>query len=239
MSRYQLRLGLVGADQVPWEYVRDRCAALDVELELKLYEDYFSPNEDLNSGKLELNAFQHRVFLAQEKEEKGYDFVVLGTIYFDPIGLYSASLASLFELTAGASIAYPQDPTNALRSLKILQHQGLLRLEHGQVVDNPLNLRLIPKAAHELVSELPEVSAAFINGNYAFAAGLSPATDPIVREQFSGFEDDNPYVKVIVCPRDLQPELLQAARQVTGLYRTPEVAALIKTMQGGSLIPAF
>ena len=44
------------------------------------------PNQDLESGDLDANYFQHIPYLELQIEDPGYDFVNAGGIHIEPIG---------------------------------------------------------------------------------------------------------------------------------------------------------
>ena len=86
------------------------------------------------------------------------------------------------ELTDGATIAVPNDPSNEARALKVLQQEGLIKLREGaglaatilDIEDNPRNLDIKELAAEQLPRSLEDVDFAVINGNFALQSGLSP-----------------------------------------------------------------
>ena len=69
-----------------------------IELDIKPYQDYIMPNQDLDSGDLDANYFQHIPYLELEIADKGYDFVNAGGIHIEPIGIYSQKYKSLYDL---------------------------------------------------------------------------------------------------------------------------------------------
>lgn len=241
----QIKLGLVGNEKSPWEYVAQKLKKENIELELVTYNDYFSPNKALSEGLIDANAYQHKAFLDAEISEKHYDFEIYGETYLDPIGIYSKRIKSLKGLNKGDSVAIPADRSNEIRSLRVLKGEDLIDYVVDEQSDeivftkNPLNLKFIRYEAALLYGSLDEVTCAFINGNYAFENGLNPVTDSIFREKLDLGDCDNPFVKVLVASSKLEEDKQRTLRRVIFYYQTGAVAEIIKQMQGGSLIPAF
>ncbi len=149
-------------------------------LKIVEYSDYVQPNLALDSKDLDANFFQHKPYLDDFNKEKGTKLVSLGTVHYEPFGIYAGKCSNLAELKDGGMVAVPNDTTNEARALLLLQDQGLLKLKDGagltatrrDIVDNPKNLKIEELEAAQLVRALPDVEIAVINGNYAILGGL-------------------------------------------------------------------
>ncbi|MCR4940475.1 MAG: MetQ/NlpA family ABC transporter substrate-binding protein [Treponemataceae bacterium] len=169
-------------------------------LEVIEFTDYVTPNRALEDGQIDANFFQHIPYLEDQNKEMGYHLVNAGGIHIEPIALYSKKIASLSELSDGASVAIPNDPTNEGRALLLLQSAGLIKLDAAagitatplDITDNPKNLKFNEIEAASLPRVLSDVDAAVINGNYAIPAGLSAKKDGLFVEGA-----DSPYVNII------------------------------------------
>ena len=62
------------------------------------FDAYNLPNEALNSGEIDLNAFQHKAYLQSDSEANGYDLTVIGDTLIAPLSLYSRKVSSVDEL---------------------------------------------------------------------------------------------------------------------------------------------
>ncbi len=100
-------------------------------------------------------------------------------------------------LADGITIAMPNDATNEGRALLLLQKYGLITLKEeagitatvADIAENPQNLQFVEVEAAMVPNVLADADYAFINGNYALAAGLPEA---LVYE-----DSDSPYVNVV------------------------------------------
>ena len=102
-----IRVGVCGAMNNMWNAVQK---VLDdrgdrIFIELVEFDAFPIPNEALNNGDIELNAFQHKAYLAKDIRKNGYKIVPVGDTYLGPQGLYSHKYKSLDELKAAAGPA--------------------------------------------------------------------------------------------------------------------------------------
>lgn len=68
------------------------------KVEVKEFNDYVQPNIALDSGDLDGNLFQHKVYLENFNTEKGMDLVDIISVPTAPIGIYSEKFNSLEEV---------------------------------------------------------------------------------------------------------------------------------------------
>ena len=141
----------------------------------------------MDSGEIDLNAFQHYIYLNTEVEQHGYELSVIGETVFAPLGIYSKQIQSIDELEDGAKIVIPDDVTNGGRALLLLQTNGLITVDPAagetptiKDIENPRNFEIIELAATNIPASLEEVPVAVINSGVARDAGFIPAQDAIV-----------------------------------------------------------
>ena len=102
-------VGVCGANNDQWKAVQK---VLDEEnaniyIELVEFDAYNLPNEALNSGEIDLNAFQHKAYLNKDAETNGYDLTVIGDTLIAPLTLYSEKYDSLDALKEAAGQIAP------------------------------------------------------------------------------------------------------------------------------------
>ncbi len=100
-----------------------------IHLEFVQFSNFSLPNDALNSGDIDLNAFQHHAFLENEIANYGYDITAIGDTYVVAMNVYSDKINDLSELKDGDKIAIPNDATNEGRALKLLESAGILELD--------------------------------------------------------------------------------------------------------------
>ena len=151
------------------------------EVELVEFSDYVQPNNALNNGDIDANLFQHTIYLENFEKQNNMDLEALIIVPTAPMGFFSDKFASVAEIADGATIAIPNDPSNAARTLLTLQEQGLIEIDPNieelkasekDVVKNDKNLVFQPLEAAALPRAVQSVDIAAVPGNFALAAGM-------------------------------------------------------------------
>ncbi|MER1986906.1 MAG: MetQ/NlpA family ABC transporter substrate-binding protein [Solibacillus sp.] len=224
------------------EQAKPILAEQGVELEIKPYQDYVMPNQDLESGDLDANYFQHIPYLNLEIAEKGYDFVNAGGVHIEPIGIYSQKYKAIDELPDGATIIISNSVSDQGRILTLLENLKLITLTEGidktaatvaDIVDNPKNLVIDANSAPEMLVqyyEQGEGDAVVINSNFAIDAGINPLEDSIAIEG-----SESPYVNVIATRAG--EENSEAITKLLDVLRSKEVQDFILSEWGGAVVP--
>ncbi|MBQ7183815.1 MAG: hypothetical protein IJR97_07505 [Clostridia bacterium] len=75
-----------------------------IYIDLKIFDAYNLPNEALNSGDVDLNAFQHKAFLNNEISQFGYDLTVIADTLIAPLTLYSEKFDSVDGIKDAAGL---------------------------------------------------------------------------------------------------------------------------------------
>ncbi|NJP48936.1 ABC transporter substrate-binding protein [Streptomyces sp. SBST2-5] len=225
-------------------YVKENLAEkAGLDLEVKEFTDYVTPNTAVQQGEVDANYFQHQPYLDDFNKKNGTEIVAVpgATVHLEPLGVYAKGVKKLADLSKGATVALPNDTTNEARALKLLEANGVLELKKGAGYDatpkdiaaNPRNLTFKELEAAQLPRSLGDVDAAVINGNYALEAGLSPAEDAIAAESPEG----NPYGNFLAVKKgdENDPRVKKLAKLLT----SPEVKKFIEKKYAGSVVAAF
>ena len=113
-----IKLGVMGGSEEEIAEVAKQVAAKHgLDVQLVTFSDYAIPNEALENGDLDANAFQHKPYLDAQIAARGYHIVPIGFTIVEPIGLYSKKFDKLEKLPDGAKIGIPNDPSNGGRAL--------------------------------------------------------------------------------------------------------------------------
>jgi D-methionine transport system substrate-binding protein len=167
----------VGASPVPHEeilkFVQPTLEKEGVKLQIVPFTDYVQPNLQLAEGQLDANYFQHIPYLESFSADHKLDLTQIAKVHIEPIGAYSQKVKKADELKDGATVAIPNDPSNAGRALALLSDNGLIKLKDGvgvkgtvkDITENKKNLKLKEMEAAMLPRTLAEVDLAVINTN--------------------------------------------------------------------------
>ena len=102
-----VKVGVCGANNDQWIAVQK---VLDEEnaniyIELVEFDAYNLPNEALNNGDIDLNAFQHKAYLNLDSAKNGYDVTALADTLIAPLTLYSRNFDSIDAIKDAAGLA--------------------------------------------------------------------------------------------------------------------------------------
>ncbi len=151
---------------------------------IKEFSDYVQPNKALANKEIDLNMFQHSVYLEKFAAENNLKLTPISEIPTAGMGVYSNKIKSLDELKEGALVTIPDDPTNLTRALKVLEAAGFITIDpkvensiatEKDLSENPKKLEFKLIEAPQLPRTLDSADLAVINGNFAIAAGLNPS----------------------------------------------------------------
>ena len=64
-----------------WTPAKEKLAGEGIDLEFVQFSDYVTPNNALANGEIDLNAFQHRIYLQSEIDNYGYEIENIGNTF--------------------------------------------------------------------------------------------------------------------------------------------------------------
>jgi D-methionine transport system substrate-binding protein len=236
-----IKVGIMsGEDEDVWRAVTDVAAKKGLTIEIVLFNDYTQPNEALERGEIDANAFQHKPYLDNQIKQHGYHITPVGFTGVWPIGLYSKKHKSVAELPEGAAIGVPNDPSNEGRALRVLEHEGLIKLKPGtgilatlaDVTENPKNLAIKELDAGIVGRAIDDLDGAVVNTDWALKAGLGP-DNRIAQEPIT----DNPYRNFIAVKAGSENE--PWVKDLVASYQTPEVRAVFEKVYKGTGVIAY
>lgn len=235
-----LRVGTIAGPETELVETAQEVAKKKYGLDIKIipFNDYNLPNTALQDGSLDANVYQHLPYLEASIQAHHYDLEAIGRTFVYPVGIYSQKIKSLNDLPPHALIALPNDPSNEMRALELLEKAKLITLKDQKhnglqdIASNPFGLRFKEMDAAQLPRVLNDVDAAVINTTFAIPAGLNPAHDAIFMES-----KDSPYANIVVIRKD-SPKKAQLLLFVKAL-NSDEVKAKASALFGDAALPAW
>jgi D-methionine transport system substrate-binding protein len=249
-----VKIGVVGASDPYWADYKKAAADEGISVDIVDFSDYPQPNPALTEGEIDLNQFQHIVYLADYNVSTKQDLVPIGATAIYPLALYSTKVKSVGDIKKGDTVAVPNDPSNLSRSLLVLQSAKLIVLKDGGSIFSTLDdidpgkSKVAVKAleASLTATSLPDVAAAIINNDFVEKAGLTSKDaiakdDPTDRNAVPyvnifaarAKDKDNPTYKKLVeifqNDKKVQEGVLAASGGTAVLLKTP-VADLEKSL---------
>ena len=169
-----VKVGVVGEYNAQWDTINELLKDDGIQVELMKFTDYAAPNRALNDGEIDLNAFQHKAFLANDVAQKGYDIVDIGDTIIAPLSIYNnkKKISSIEEIKDGDVIAIPSDLTNGGRALKLLEEAGFIVCDpekgyvptKADITEYKVKIDIKEAESATLANILPDCAAAIING---------------------------------------------------------------------------
>ncbi|WP_194763562.1 MetQ/NlpA family ABC transporter substrate-binding protein [Microbacterium sp. UFMG61] len=197
-----VKVGVVGKGDAQWAPFVEAAAEEGITVELVDFGSYEQPNPALTEGEIDLNQFQHIVYLADYNVNSGSDLTPIGSTAIYPLGLYSKKYDDVDSIPEGETVAVPDDASNQARALLVLQSAGLIELKSGGTIFSDVadvdtdksKVKVTALEAALIPTSLPDVAAAIINNDFVEDSGLT-FDDAIAQDDP---EDPNalPYVNI-------------------------------------------
>ena len=234
-----VQIGVVGKGDPQWAAFEEAAACEGITIEIIDFSDYAQPNPATTEGELDLNQFQHIVYLADYNVSAGEDLTPIGSTAIYPLGLYSTKYDSVKDIPAGETVAVPNDASNQARALLVLQSAGLVELKGGGTIFSDLadideaksKVKVTALEASLTPTSLPDVAAAIINNDFVEDAGLT-FEDAIAKDDPS---DPNalPYVNIFATRADDAEN--ETYLKLVEIFQTdPDVQAGLLESSGGT-----
>ena len=222
------------------EVVRPILAAQGVALDVRVFNDYVQPNDQVVQKRIDVNYFQTEPYLDAYNRDRGTDLTTLAGIHIEPFGAYSRRFTTLDALPDGADVVIPNDPSNNSRALILLHQAGLITLRDPtdalstlrDITANPKHLKFRELDAAMLPRVLDQVDLALINTNYALDAGLDPTRDALAIE-----DGNSPYVNFLVGLEEKRDD--PRVRKLAAALTSPQAREFIQRKYQGAVLPAF
>ncbi len=222
----------VGVTPIPQgeilDFVKKTFTEEDFDIDIIEYTDYNQPNYDLDEGKIDVNYFQHRDFLNVFNAENRSDLKSEGKIHFEKMGIYSSTLKNIKEIKG--RIAIPNDESNKVRALKLLESTGLIKLDSRyNIVSNPRNIEIVEIDPTYLYRIKDKVDAIVVNANFMLENGYNPTSDSIYLEKYN-----SDYVNILVYRK--KGKNFKHIKRLEELLKSSEVRNFVKNKYKGSVV---
>lgn len=235
-------IGVVGASEDHWRLFEEKAEDAGYDVEIVDFTEYSQPNPALSQGQLDLNQFQHILYLAQYNVEAGEDLVPVGATAIYPLGLYSKQHTDVDQIPDGGEVAVPNDPTNLARALLVLQDAGLIALRDGgsafsteaDVIAEESRVTVTPVDAQQTALALDSVDASIINNDFLEDAGIDP--ESALYQDDAEAEGARPYINIWAARADDAENETYLA--LVDIYEDEEIQDALLEASGGTAVLA-
>lgn len=199
-----VKIGVVGATNPEWVKFKQNAEKAGIYVDIVDFQDYTSENPALDSGELDLNEFQHLLYLANYNVSNNKDLQPIGGTAIYPLGVYSTKVKDIKDIKQGDTVTIPNDETNQARAIGVLKAAGLVTLKGdwtafstpADIDEAKSKVKVTPLKAEQVATTLkdPTIAAGVINNDYVADAGLNPK-DAIYQDDVES-EEARPYINV-------------------------------------------
>lgn len=240
-----VKIGLTGnVYEDIWNPIKEKLAPEGINLEYEQFTSFNIPNNALNSGEIDMNAFQHHAYFNNEVATNGYDITAIGDTYIVAMNIYTSKGITIDDALASTEtlkVAVPNDVTNEGRALKLLESAGLFTInseagaspEISDITDYKVPVEFVEVDANLVYSVIQDVDLAVINGNYALDSGLT-ADDAIFKE--SEYADNSYYCLIAVRTEDAENPIY---KRIVEAYQTQDTIDIYNNEFKGFFVPAW
>lgn len=249
MKKIVVKVGVVGEYNEQWKTINELLVKDNIEVELVKFTDYAAPNRVLADGEIDLNAFQHKAFLENEINQKGYEITDIGDTIIAPLAIFNNKdkIASIAEIKDGDVIAIPSDLTNGGRALKLLEKAGLILCDpqkgvvptKADIIRYNTKIEIMEAESATLANLLPDCVAAVINGGNAVTAGLNLKEDSIFIEDVNPETNDSVPQLINVIAARTEDKENPIYQKVVAAYQSAESQKTIEEAYKGAFICAW
>lgn len=233
---------VIGADDATeqhWTLIKEQLADEGIDLEVRNLTDGVQLNQGVQGGDLDINLFQHLIYLAQFNVDNDGTLVPVGATAVYPLALYSEKYSDVKDIPEGATVAVPNNPTNLARALLNLQTAGLLTLKDGgnalstpaDVVSSQIDLK--PVDSNQTVTALKDGSAqaAVVNNTQAQRGGLDD--DLIIFKEDLDDPQLAPYINAFAVREDRKDDPIW--QKILKAYHSTAVEKSVTDLNQGNL----
>ena len=234
-----VRIGTTDANLKEWDVFADLAEEEGIDIEIVPFSDYNTPNDAVAQGQIDVNKFQHLLFLSDYNTGAGEELVPISSTEIYPLALFWKDRDNLDGIE-GEEIAIPNDATNQGRAINVLVQAGLVTLrEEGLLnpapadIDNDASkVSVIPVDAAQTTAVFHEGRPAVINNSFLERASIDPL-DAIFQDDPDN-EQAEPYINVwVTTPERADDETIN---RLAELWKDQAVTDAIMESSGNTAV---
>ncbi|NLF91557.1 MAG: methionine ABC transporter substrate-binding protein [Corynebacterium marinum] len=234
-----VRIGTTDANLKEWDVFADLAEEEGIDIEIVPFSDYNTPNDAVAQGQIDVNKFQHLLFLSDYNTGAGEELVPISSTEIYPLALFWKDRDNLDGIE-GEEIAIPNDATNQGRAINVLVQAGLVTLrEEGLLnpapadIDNDASkVSVIPVDAAQTTAVFHEGRPAVINNSFLERASIDPL-DAIFQDD-PDTEQAEPYINVwVTTPERADDETIN---RLAELWKDQAVTDAIMESSGNTAV---
>lgn len=177
-----IKVGTTDQGQKQWQVFEEKAKEEGLNVELVPFGDYSLPNRALADGEIDVNNFQHLMFLADYNVNNDSNLVPIGATEIIPLGVYYQDHSEVKDIEEAGEVAIPNDPTNQGRALHVLASAGLVKLKDDKILsptpadvdEGKSKVKVTPVDAAQTVTAYKDGTPAVINNSFLERGNIDP-----------------------------------------------------------------
>lgn len=183
-EKKKIIVGGTALSQVYYEPIERKYKEMGYEPEFKMFDSNQIPLEALQSGEIDISVAQHKKYVMSFNKNNKADLDLVKPYgMYTGIGLYSEKHKSVSEIPEGAKIAIMNDAMNENIALRILESEGLIKINKdvelatvADISENPKNLQIFEIEQGQTAASLADMDASCVFFTHMSAAKKDPAS---------------------------------------------------------------
>ncbi|KAB3522917.1 methionine ABC transporter substrate-binding protein [Corynebacterium sp. zg254] len=235
-----LKIGSTDIQQEHWKVFEQELEKAGIKAQLVPFSDYNIPNQALVDGEIDVNNFQHMMFLGTYNNKNNQDLKPVGATEIIPLGLYYKDGKSLDDVAKAGKVVIPNDPSNQGRAINLLaanklvtlKKEGLLTPTPADVDDSKSKVKLVPVDAAQTATSYHDGTPAVVNNSFLEAGNIDP-TNAIVKDDPKD-PSAQPYINGFVTTKEHQND--EELKKLVEIWHSKPVQdALERSSKGTSV----
>lgn len=176
-----VKIGYFNTEQKVWDYVSQQALKQHIKLKFVTFGDTNQPNQALQAGSIDMNAYQHYYLMNVWNSANHGDLKALAKTYISPMRMYGQKgITSIKDLKKHDTIVIPNDPADEERALTVLQTVHLITLTKtklatvSDIKSNPHDLKIVPVDPAQTARQFASAQATVTTNDVAQYAHLDP-----------------------------------------------------------------
>lgn len=234
-----IRIGTTDANLKEWDVFSDIVEEEGIDIEIVPFSDYNTPNDALVQDQIDVNKFQHLLFLSNYNTGAGAELVPISSTEIYPLALFWQEHDSLDGIE-GEDIAIPNDATNQGRAINVLvqadlvtlKEEGLLNPTPADIDQDASKVTVTPVDAAQTTAVYHEGKPAVINNSFLERASIDPAA--AIFQDDPDNEEAEPYINVwVTTPEKAEDETIN---RLAELWKDERVTEAIMESSGNTAV---
>lgn len=235
-----IKVGTTDQGQKQWQVFTEEAKAQGLNVELVPFGDYSLPNRALEEGEIDVNNFQHLMFLADFNVNSNTDLTPIGATEIIPLALFYKDHSDVKDVEKADEIAIPNDPTNQGRALHMLAENDLIVLKDDSILsptpadvdEAKSKVKVTPVDAAQTVTAYQDGKPAVINNSFLDRGNIDPKS--AVAQDDPNSPGAEPFINTFVTKADRkdEPEL----KKLVDVWHSEKVQAALDEQSKGTSV---